>query len=330
MLRLPSRFAAVIPCFAPLFFQRSWRHAEVLLIGAIPAPGRRRVSSILRIAGLARDRRFVNYHRVLNRAAWSGRAAARVLLGLPLDAFVPTGPVVLGLDGTIERRRGKRISAEGIYRDPVRSGHVPSRGVGVRWFLGELGRWSGWHGGQPGEASIADGADAFQGHVAGALGGPFVGLLQQQGADKPDDRGLVREYANNIRPALDLAIEALDGIRAVQLGPVRGRECHIGQDILLGGVHQGGQFRHFGAELVSDAPPLGMRRGRVVLGVGGADPGRDDPALGLARMHQGVAGEMHDPNAIDVLRLVMSLPFAGAGSATKRQRRDAKFPRGED
>jgi hypothetical protein len=38
---------------------------------------------------------------------------------------------------------------------------------------------------------------------------------------------------------------------------------------------------------------------------------------------------VHDPNAIDVLRLVMSLPFAGAGPATKRQRRDAKFPRGE-
>jgi hypothetical protein len=38
---------------------------------------------------------------------------------------------------------------------------------------------------------------------------------------------------------------------------------------------------------------------------------------------------MHDPNAIDVLRLVMSLPFAGAGPAIKRQRRDAKFPRGE-
>jgi hypothetical protein len=38
---------------------------------------------------------------------------------------------------------------------------------------------------------------------------------------------------------------------------------------------------------------------------------------------------LYDPNAIDVLRLVMSLPFAGAGPATKRQRRDAKFPRGE-
>src|SRR5918997_4795539 len=136
MLRLPSRFAAVILAFAPVFLQqRTWCHAEVLLIGAILAPGRRTVTSILRITGLARERRFVNYHRVLNRAAWSGRAAARVLLGLLLDAFAPRGPVVLGLDDTIERRRGKRIRAKGIYRDPVRSskGHFV-KASGLRWL----------------------------------------------------------------------------------------------------------------------------------------------------------------------------------------------------
>ena len=121
MLRLPARLAAVILCFAPLFRQHTWRHAQVLLIGAILVPGQRTVTSILRISGLCRERRFVNYHRVLNRAAWSGRAAARILLGLLLDAFVPAGPVLLGLDDTIERRRGKRISVKGIYRDPVRS-----------------------------------------------------------------------------------------------------------------------------------------------------------------------------------------------------------------
>ncbi len=135
MLTLPARFAAVILCFAPLLFQRSWRHAEVLLVGAILAPGRRTVTSILRIAGLSQERRFVNYHRVLNRAAWSGRAAAKVLLGLLLDSFVPAGPVLLGLDDTIERRRGKRISAKGIYRDPVRSSHGHFvKASGLRWL----------------------------------------------------------------------------------------------------------------------------------------------------------------------------------------------------
>jgi len=126
----------VILAFAPLFRQqRTWRHAEQLLIGAMLAPGKRTVTSLLRILGLSRERRFTNYHRVLNRTAWDARAAARLLLGLLIRAFVPIGPVVLGIDDTIERRRGKRIRAKGIYRDPVRSskGHVV-KASGLRWL----------------------------------------------------------------------------------------------------------------------------------------------------------------------------------------------------
>jgi hypothetical protein len=135
MLCLPSRFAAVILSFAPLFFQRSWRHAEVLLVGAILAPGKRTVTSLLRVTGLARERHFVNYHRVLSRAAWSSRAASRRLLGHLIEAFAPSGPVVLGIDDTIERRRGKRIAAKGIYRDPVRSSHGHFvKASGLRWL----------------------------------------------------------------------------------------------------------------------------------------------------------------------------------------------------
>ena len=74
MLHLPARFAVVILCFAPLFRQLTWRHAQVLLIGAILVPGQRTVASILRVSGLCWERRFVNYHSVLNSAAWSGRA----------------------------------------------------------------------------------------------------------------------------------------------------------------------------------------------------------------------------------------------------------------
>jgi hypothetical protein len=135
MLQLPSRFATVILSFAPLFFQRSWRHAEVLLLGAILAPGTRTVARLLRITGLAQERHFVNYHRLLNRAVWSPRAAAGILLRLLVAAFVPHGPVVLGLDDTIERRRGARIAAKGIYRDPVRSSHGHFvKASGLRWL----------------------------------------------------------------------------------------------------------------------------------------------------------------------------------------------------
>ncbi|MGI4800512.1 MAG: transposase [Janthinobacterium lividum] len=135
MSRLPSRFTMVILSFAPLFLQRSWRHAEVLLTGAILVPGQRTVTSILRVMGLRQERRFVNYHRVLNRAAWCPRAASHTLLGLLVAAFAPRGPLVLGIDDTIERRRGKRIAAKGIYRDPVRSSHGHFvKASGLRWL----------------------------------------------------------------------------------------------------------------------------------------------------------------------------------------------------
>jgi DDE superfamily endonuclease len=135
MPHLPARFAGIILAFAPLFVHRTWRHARVLLIGAILTPGRRTVTSLLRITGRARERRFVNDHRVLSRAAWDPRAGARILLGLLIDAFVPSGPVVMGLDDTIERRWGRRIRARGIYRDPVRSSDAHFvKTSGLRWM----------------------------------------------------------------------------------------------------------------------------------------------------------------------------------------------------
>jgi len=135
MPHLPARFVAVILAFAPLFVHRTWQHALVLIIGAILAPGRRTVTSLLRITGRSRERRFVNYHRVLSRAPWCPRAGARILLGLLIDAFGPRGPIVIAVDDTIERRWGRRIRARGIYRDPVRSSHAHFvKTSGLRWI----------------------------------------------------------------------------------------------------------------------------------------------------------------------------------------------------
>lgn len=121
MRTLPKEMIGVLSPFAPLFSERVWRHAQVLLAGAILAPGKRTVASALRAVGLEEERRFCRYHRVLSRAIWSSREASRVLLGLLVETFGPEGPLVLGIDETLERRRGKKIAAKGIYRDPVRS-----------------------------------------------------------------------------------------------------------------------------------------------------------------------------------------------------------------
>jgi hypothetical protein len=65
--------------------------------------------------GLDQEKRFHRYHRVLSRASWSSRKVSRVLLGLLVEAFVPEGPLVLGIDETLERRYGKKIRAKGVY-----------------------------------------------------------------------------------------------------------------------------------------------------------------------------------------------------------------------
>jgi hypothetical protein len=52
-----------------------------------------------------------------------------------VNSLVPTGPVVMGLDDTIERRWGAKINARGIYRDAVRSSHGHFvKASGLRWL----------------------------------------------------------------------------------------------------------------------------------------------------------------------------------------------------
>jgi hypothetical protein len=136
MLDLPRKIIQVLRCFEAVFSERVWEWAKVLLIGAILAPGERTVTAILRVMGLQNARQFQNYHRVLNRAKWSSRALSRLLLRVLLKLFVPEdAPIVVGIDETIERRRGAKIAAKGIYRDPVRSSKdFFVKTSGLRWM----------------------------------------------------------------------------------------------------------------------------------------------------------------------------------------------------
>ncbi len=132
---LPDAIIQILAPFAPLFSERVWLHAQLLLLGAILAPGARTVTAVLRVMGLAREDHFTNYHRVLNRATWSARHGSRMLLGLLITLLVPPGAtIVLGADDTVERRSGRKIAAKGGYRDAVRSTkkHV-IHSFGLKW-----------------------------------------------------------------------------------------------------------------------------------------------------------------------------------------------------
>jgi hypothetical protein len=131
---VPTAIMTVLGTFASLFSRRVLAYVNWLLVGAILAPGKRTVTAVWRIIGHSTEVHFQNYHRVLNRAQWSSLEARRRLLGLLLDVFVPAAPLIMGIDETIERRRGARMSAKGIYRDPVRSSHTHVvKASGLRW-----------------------------------------------------------------------------------------------------------------------------------------------------------------------------------------------------
>jgi hypothetical protein len=135
MLTLPAALLPLLREFAPLFSRPVWKHAQVLLVGALLATGKRTVTACLRVMGLSHETHFVNYHRVLNRARWSALAASHILLRLVVTTFAPQGELIFGLDDTIERRRGEHITAKGIYRDPVRSSYAHFvKASGLRWL----------------------------------------------------------------------------------------------------------------------------------------------------------------------------------------------------
>lgn len=131
---LPPEIVALLAAFAPLFSDRSWAKAQLLAVGALLATGSRTACSALRVMGLSHERHFTNYHRVLNRDAWSCLAAGQVMLALIVAVIPRDWPIVLAADDTIERRKGRRIKAKGCYRDPVRSSrkHVVTC-FGLKW-----------------------------------------------------------------------------------------------------------------------------------------------------------------------------------------------------
>ena len=105
-------------------------------MGSILATGQRTVAAALRVMGRSGQGDYARYHEVLNWAVWSPREVARILLLLLLQYLDRgDGPLVFGIDETLERRRGAKIQARGIYRDAVRSSrHQLVKASGLRWI----------------------------------------------------------------------------------------------------------------------------------------------------------------------------------------------------
>jgi hypothetical protein len=114
---------ALLATFAPAFTARTFARAVILLYGTLLAGGPRTVTAALRAVGRTGDTQFGADHRVLSRGRWSPLALSRLLLGLLVTrCLAPDEPLLLAIDETLERRRGRKIAWRSWLRDPVRSG----------------------------------------------------------------------------------------------------------------------------------------------------------------------------------------------------------------
>ena len=139
---LSEPIIAILSVFAPMFSKPVWSHVQVLLTGALLCQGPHTVAAILRVMGLEGQRTFCKYHRVLSRDKWSGLQGAQILLGLLVVLAVKSGvPVMIAVDETIERRKGKKIKANASTSSAQDSGH---RKTTVDWTIQAVKVTSRW------------------------------------------------------------------------------------------------------------------------------------------------------------------------------------------
>ena len=129
---MTTEIITILTVFSSEFTRPTWNNIQTLFFGAILCRGARRITCILRVMDLQEERNFSKYHRVLSRAEWNGLALSKILLGLLIKILPKAWPILIAVDETLERRRGKKIKAKGVYRDAVRSSQA--RGYYLLWF----------------------------------------------------------------------------------------------------------------------------------------------------------------------------------------------------
>jgi hypothetical protein len=121
---LPVEAQPLLAVLLPHFTQPTAARFALLTAAAILTTGRRTVANLLRTVGRLAPGHDASYRRVLSAAHWSGLAVGCALTRYLLAHLLPTGPVHLVGDDTVDGHPGRRVYGKGRHRDPVRSSHA--------------------------------------------------------------------------------------------------------------------------------------------------------------------------------------------------------------
>jgi hypothetical protein len=120
---LPPEAHALAQAIVFTFTSPTYQRFSTLLVAAILTTGRRTVANLLRTLRHLAPGHPTDYQRVLSRSPWSGLALGCALVRFLLDHLLPTGPVLLVGDDTVDGHKGPKVYGKARHRDAVRSSH---------------------------------------------------------------------------------------------------------------------------------------------------------------------------------------------------------------
>jgi DDE superfamily endonuclease len=137
-LPLPASLASLLAVFGPLFTAPSFRTFCGLACGFFAQTGRRTVCGMLVGAGLSRLWPHDRAHWFFSRARWNPDDLGLAVAKLVVSLLVPGGePVVVAIDDTLFRRRGKKVWAASWFHDGSAPGPAKT-GYGNNWVLAAI------------------------------------------------------------------------------------------------------------------------------------------------------------------------------------------------
>ena len=124
-MQLVPSFAALLQPFAARMTAPTFGNLVTIVTGWLFAE-RRTVTGLIEAADAMERKHFSVYHRFFASARWSLDELGFVLLE-QLFPWLPDGPILLALDDTLARKRGRKMYGAGMHHDPLLS----SRGQAV-------------------------------------------------------------------------------------------------------------------------------------------------------------------------------------------------------
>jgi len=132
---LPGSLRRLLDSFAGCFTRPTFMVFTAMVTGMIAQTGKKTVCGMLAGAGLAQTWSHDRAHRFFAKAVWSVDAVGLVVLDLVVAHLLPADAVIiLAVDDTAHRRRGKRVHGASWIHD----GSAPSRNklaFGHRWVV---------------------------------------------------------------------------------------------------------------------------------------------------------------------------------------------------